>query len=89
MAVTTNWTPTGDWLQCLSQDELDSLTVMHDWRSWASVALDWALVAAAMTLVAYRPGIVSIVVALFVIGARQLGLSILMHEAAHLTLFKN
>ncbi|MFP6627151.1 MAG: fatty acid desaturase family protein, partial [Deltaproteobacteria bacterium] len=46
-------------------------------------------VAAAMTLVAYRPGIVSIVVALFVIGARQLGLSILMHEAAHLTLFKN
>jgi fatty acid desaturase len=32
---------------------------------------------------------VTVLVALFVIGARQLGMAVVMHEAAHFTLFRN
>jgi fatty acid desaturase len=60
---------------------------MRDWRSWASVAINWGLVFAAMAMVARWPNPLTIVFALFVIGARQLGFAILMHEAAHRSLF--
>src|SRR5581483_9840992 len=56
---------------------------------WVSIAVDWGLVAAAFALVAVAPNPLTIIVALFVIGARQLGLAVLMHEAAHRTLFRN
>lgn len=62
---------------------------MNDWHSWASVATNWGLVFAAFALVAYVPHPLTVLLALAVIGTRQLGLSVLMHEAAHRTLFKN
>jgi fatty acid desaturase len=77
------------WQEAISRDELDELLVMSDWRSWLSVAVNWALVAAAMALVSVRPNPLTVVFALFVIGARQLGFAVLMHEAAHRSLFKN
>ena len=40
-------------------------------------------------LVARWPNVLTIVVALVVIGSRQLGLAVVMHEAAHRTLFKS
>ncbi|MGH6632189.1 MAG: fatty acid desaturase family protein, partial [Sphingopyxis sp.] len=43
----------------------------------------WGVIAAAMTLVAFLPNPVTILFAMMVIGSRQLGLSILMHEGAH------
>jgi fatty acid desaturase len=42
-----------------------------------------------MALVAWLPHLLTILLALFVIGARQLGLAVLMHEAAHRTLFSS
>jgi fatty acid desaturase len=77
------------WQEAISRDELDELLVMSDWRSWLSVAVNWALVAAAMALVAVWPNPLTVVAALFVIGARQLGFAVLMHEAAHRSLFAN
>jgi fatty acid desaturase len=77
------------WQEAISRDELDALLGMSDWRSWLSVALNWALVAAAMALVAVWPHPLTVVFALFVIGARQLGFAVLMHEAAHRSLFRN
>lgn len=62
---------------------------MRDWRSWGSIALDWLLVAGAFALVARWPNPATVVAALFVIGARQLGMGVLMHEAAHRALLKN
>ena len=58
-------------------------------RAGVSIAVNWGLVAAAFALVACWPNPLTVVVALFVIGARQLGFAILMHEAAHRTLFRN
>jgi fatty acid desaturase len=79
------------WRDALTRAEIQELLRPHDWRSWVSVGVDWGLVFAAMGLVAAWPHLptlpLAIVFALFVIGARQLGLAILMHEASHRSLF--
>lgn len=77
------------WASALSVEERRELHQTIAWRSWLSFATNWALVAAAFALVAYAPNPLSILVALFVIGARQLGCAILMHEASHRSLFGN
>ena len=76
-----------DWRSVLSRDEIAALLVMEDWRSWLSVATNWGLVFAAMAVVARWPNPLTVIAALFVIGARQLGCGVLMHEAAHRSLF--
>lgn len=78
-----------DWREALSREEIRELLEMNDLRSAFSVALDWAIVFAAMALVELRPNPLTVVAALFLIGARQLGMAVLMHEAAHRTLFRN
>ncbi len=75
------------WRQALSKEDIKDLLVMRDWRSWLSVAINWALVFASFALVAWWPNPFTVVVALLVIGARQLGFGVLMHEAAHRSLF--
>jgi len=81
-------TPATSWRDALSRDELKQLLEISDLRAWGSLLINWGLVAAAFALVAWRPNPLTIVVALFVIGARQLGFAVLMHEAAHRTLFR-
>jgi fatty acid desaturase len=74
------------WRDVLSDAEMADLMRIRDARAWLSIAIDWGLVAAAFALVARWPNPLTVVVALFVIGGRQLGLAVLMHEAAHRTL---
>ena len=78
-----------DWRAALSRDELAPLLAQSDLRSWISIAVDWGLVFAAFAAVAAWPNPLTIVAALFVIGARQLGLAVLMHEASHRTLLRD
>ena len=78
-----------DWRSQLSRDEIQALTQFRDWRTWLSIAVNWGLVAAAFALVAVAPNPLTVIVALFVIGARQLGFAVLMHEAAHRTLLRD
>ena len=77
------------WRDAVTREEIDTLLTMRDWKSWLSIALDWAIVFAAMALVAAWPNVLTVVLALFLIGARQLGLAVLMHEASHRSLFSN
>jgi fatty acid desaturase len=77
------------WRQILSLEERKELLTIDPLRSWRTIASNWVLIFAAMALVAWRPNVVTIVLALFVIAARQLGLAVVMHEAAHRTLFKS
>ncbi len=77
------------WLDALSREEIASLLEMRDARSWISVATNWGLVFAAFAAVVAWPNPLTVLVALFVIGARQLGCAVLMHEAAHRSLFSN
>ena len=73
----------------LTRAEIQELLEMNDWRTWWSIIVDWGLIAASFALVAVAPNPFTIVLALFVIGARQLGLAVLMHEAAHRSLLSN
>lgn len=77
------------WREYVSKQELARLREMQDWRSWASVLSNWGLVLGAMALVAVWPNPLTVLAALLVIGARQLGMAVLMHEAAHFTLFSD
>jgi fatty acid desaturase len=79
--------PSRAWRDALTPAELDALLARNDWRSWLSIALDWGLVCAAFALVAALPNPLTVLLSLCVIGGRQLGFAVLMHEAAHRTLF--
>jgi fatty acid desaturase len=80
---------TWDWRATFSKEELAGLREMQDWRSWLSLLVDWGIVFGAMAMVAAWPNPLTILLALFLIGARQLGLAVLMHEASHYSLFSN
>ena len=77
------------WRDHISREEIAELLSFEDWRSWLSVGLDWGIVFAAMALVAVLPNPLTVLLALFLIGPRQLGLAVLMHEAAHRSLFRS
>ncbi len=77
------------WRDLVTREEIDAWLRMSDWRSALSIAIDWGLVFASMALVAAWPNPLTVVAALFVIGARQLGLAVMMHEASHRSLFSS
>lgn len=70
-------------VQHFTREEVDELLVMKDWRSWSTLAINWGIVAGAMALVAAWTNPLTIILALFLIGGRQLGMSIIMHDASH------
>jgi fatty acid desaturase len=78
-----------DWREALSREDIAGLLEMNDLRSWASVTANWGLTFAAMAAVAVWPNPLTIVAALIVIGTRQLGCAVLMHEASHRSLFSS
>jgi fatty acid desaturase len=59
------------------------LTTRSPWRGLALVAHAWGVILAANAVAILWPNPVTILGAIIVIGARQLGLTILMHDAAH------
>jgi fatty acid desaturase len=77
------------WRESFTREELASLIELHDLRSWFTLALDWSIVFASMAMVAVWTNPLTIVLALFLIGARQLGFAVIMHEASHRTFLSN
>lgn len=67
----------------LSADEIRSLRESSNWRAFSMFAFNWVLIGLAMGLVANWPSVVTVIIALFIIGGRQLGLGILVHECSH------
>jgi fatty acid desaturase len=63
--------------------EWDHLRHRDDVISLGMVVHAWGVIALAVALFAWMPNPVTWAVAVMIVGARQLGLAILMHEAAH------
>src|SRR5271169_2202466 len=63
------------------------LAARSSWRGLALVAHCWAVIGAATAMAIVWP--VTIPLAVIIIGARQLGLAILQHDAAHGALHPN
>jgi len=77
------------WLESFTTDEIRDLRAIREHRAWLTIIVNYGLIAASMALVAYAPNALTVVLALCIIGTRQLGLAVIMHESAHYTLFKN
>ncbi|MCL4684264.1 fatty acid desaturase family protein [Myxococcota bacterium] len=74
------------WHARFTRAEIQELLRVSSVRGWLSIVINWGLIAAAFALVATWPNPLTMLLALFVIGARQLGCAVLMHEASHRTL---
>ncbi len=72
----------------LTPEEIRPLAERSDLRGAWLVVHCWGTIALAVALFALWPNPLTFLVAVMVIGSRQLGLAILMHEAAHNALFK-
>jgi len=72
----------------LTPEEIRPLAERSDLMGAALIAYGWGLVLGAVALFAWYPSVVTFILAVMVIGSRQLGFAVLMHEGAHRALFK-
>ena len=75
--------------ELLTPEQVQELRGKSDLAGALLVLHAWALIGGSMALFAWWPSPLTFVLAVMVIGARQLGLAILMHDAAHGLLFAN
>ena len=73
----------------LTPQEEAQLRARSDLMGFYLVLHAWVVIGLAMALFIAWPNPLTFVVAMVLIGGRQLGLAILMHDAAHRALFKN
>ncbi len=71
----------------LPREEIRHLLAPSDFHGWLALAITYAVLASSFLLVWAWPSVLSVLVALVVIGGRQLALAILTHEAVHKSLF--
>jgi fatty acid desaturase len=69
--------------ELLDPADLAALRERSAWKGIALVAHAWAVIFGSIALVAIFPNPLTYVLAVMLIGSRQLGLAILMHDGAH------
>jgi len=77
------------WKNQFTKEELRSILAFDDWKSVRTLVVNWSVVFGCFALVGWHANPLTIVFALFAIGGRQLGCSIVMHEAAHRSFLSN
>lgn len=80
--------PASNVRRILTKDEIRRLTRRSNARGLWAIASTWAVIAGAFAVLARWPSPWTFAGAVVVLGGRQLALAILMHEAAHRTLFE-
>ena len=73
----------------LSREEVAYFTARSDWQAAFMVVGNWALIGAIFAFAAAWPNPVTLVLAVILLAGRQLGLSVLMHDCGHRTLFRS
>ena len=74
--------------QQLSKAELKRFTQKSDVKAAIILMANYFIIAAAFALAALWPSVITLLISTVLLGGRQLGLSILMHECGHQLLFK-
>ncbi len=72
-----------DLRNLLSRDQWNALQRKSVPRAAWALCVNWSLVVAAFALAIGGPGAMGILIAMILLGGRQLGLGILMHDCAH------
>jgi fatty acid desaturase len=75
--------------ELIAAEELAALRERVEWKGIALIAHAWAVILGSIALVAIFPNPLTYLVAVVLIGSRQLGLAILMHDGAHGCLSRN
>jgi fatty acid desaturase len=73
--------------EVLTEAELAEITSKSNWLGASIILFDWVVIAGALFLAATYPNPLVILAAIIVIGSRQLGLGVIVHETGHRTLF--
>jgi fatty acid desaturase len=76
-------------LDLMTEADLVAARARSAWKSLGLIAHAWALILGSIAIVAAWPNPITFLLAVMIIGSRQLGLAILMHEAAHGNLASN
>ncbi|NKB33695.1 MAG: fatty acid desaturase [Pseudomonadales bacterium] len=74
--------------ECFSREEIQDLCQRSNLHAWFAFLVSWGIIVFAFWLVAFWPNPLTVLVALMLLGGRQLGLAALMHECGHGSLFK-
>ncbi|MDE1939031.1 MAG: fatty acid desaturase, partial [Alphaproteobacteria bacterium] len=72
-----------DPTKAFTAEDMAAVRQRSDGTGFLCIVHAWFMIAAAMTLYALWPTPYSFILAVIVIGSRQLGLEILMHDGAH------
>ena len=72
----------------LTRDQIRALTHRTDLGGWLTVLWTWTTIAAIFAMLAIWPNVFTFVLAVILLGGRQLALFIVAHDAAHRTLFR-
>ena len=71
----------------LSREDVAYFTARSDWQAWRLVVGNWLFIAAIFAAVAAWPNPATMLLGVVLLAGRQLGLSVLMHDCGHRTLF--
>ncbi len=74
--------------QVLSREEIKSFNQKSDLAGAWTVLVTWSMIVGCFALVAFFPNPLTVLVAMVILGGRQLGLAVIMHDSAHRGLFK-
>lgn len=71
----------------LTPEEFAAVTRKNDWLGARIIAFDWALIAGTFFLIAQYTNPLTILLGILILGSRQQGLGVIVHETGHRTLF--
>jgi fatty acid desaturase len=72
-----------------TDEEISYLRQLNNWRGFWSILHCWGVILLTWVVVFVWTNPITVLAAIFIIGARQLGLGVLSHDGAHYTLFAN
>ncbi len=73
----------------LSIDERRALLQKSNWLAFTGITVHWLWIIFALLLPYFFTNAITIIISLFILGGKQLACAILMHDASHMSLFKN
>ncbi|MBL4682194.1 MAG: fatty acid desaturase family protein [Pseudomonadales bacterium] len=76
-------------LEILSPEELKKVTEKNNFLASLTILSDWFIIIATFALMSLYTNPLTILIGTFILGGRQLGLGIVVHETGHRTLFSS
>ncbi|MES2621220.1 MAG: fatty acid desaturase family protein [Bacteroidota bacterium] len=73
--------------QYLSNEEIKMVMQKSNWKALLEIATTWGWIAFAFALVGFFPNPLTVILSLFIIGGKQLGCAIILHDCSHDSLF--